>query len=316
MEYRVLGALEVLGSEGPRPLGSSKQRAVLALLVLNANRVVARERLIEELWGEDPPDTAALSVQVYVSRLRKVLPEASLLLTPPGYMLETESESVDLFRFERLFTEGRRALAAGERERAARVLREAVGLWRGPALAEFANEPFAQIEADRLNDLRVAALETRIEADLALGRHAELISELEALIASYPHRERLREQQMLALYRSGRQSEALEVYRNVRATLDEIGIEPGANLQRLERQILNGDAAIDAPVQEDGPQSLQPTLPNRLLSLPRSSVSVSQSSSLPWRRRTRRTRTRSRRQSCLIVSTPRPRPKSRRLEGR
>ncbi len=146
------------------------------------------------------------------------------------------------------------------------MLREALDLWRGPALAEFANEPFAQIEGGRLDDLRVAALEERIEADLALGRHAELISELEALIASNPHRERLREQQMLALYRSGRQTEALEVYRNVRAMLDEIGIEPGANLQRLEKQILNHDAAIDAPLGRplvaDAPADVaQPTPP-------------------------------------------------------
>jgi class 3 adenylate cyclase/DNA-binding SARP family transcriptional activator len=256
VEYLVLGSLEALASEGPLPLGGAKQRALLALLILNANRVVSRERLIDELWGEDPPETAVTSVQVYVSRLRKLVPEASLLTRPPGYVLEAEPESVDLLRFERLSREGRNALAAGNPERAALVLREALDLWRGPALAEFANEPFAQIEGGRLDDLRVAALEERIEADLALGRHAELISELEALIASSPHRERLREQQMLALYRSGGQTEALEVYRNVHAMLDEIGIEPGANLQRLEKQILNHDAAIDAPAQENGPQSL------------------------------------------------------------
>ena len=266
MEYRVLGPLEALASEGPLPLGGAKQRALLALLILNANRVVSRERLIDELWGEDPPETAVTSVQVYVSRLRKLVPEASLLTRSPGYVLEAETESVDLLRFERLSREGRNALAAGDPERAARVLREALDLWRGPALAEFANEPFAQIEGGRLDDLRVAALEDRIEADLALGRHAELISELEALIASNPHRERLREQQMLALYRSGRQTEALEVYRNVRAMLDEIGIEPGANLQRLEKQILNHDAAIDAPIGRppgaDAPADVaQPTHP-------------------------------------------------------
>ena len=263
MEYRVLGPLEALGSEGPLPLGGAKQRALLALLILNANRVVSRERLIDELWGEEPPETAVTSVQVYVSRLRKLVPEASLVTRPPGYVLEAETESVDLLRFERLSKEGRNALAAGDPERAAVVLREALDLWRGPALAEFANEPFAQIEGGRLDDLRVAALEERIEADLALGRHAALISELEALIASNPHRERLREQQMLALYRSGRQTEALEVYRNVRAMLDEIGVEPGANLQRLEKQILNHDAAIDAPVLvADAPADVaQPTPP-------------------------------------------------------
>ena len=247
MEYRVLGPLEALGSEGPLPLGGAKQRALLTLLVLNANRVVSRERLIDELWGDDPPETAVTSLQVYVSRLRKLLPEGSLVTRPPGYVLEAEPESVDVLRFDRLSKEGRAALAGGDPTTAARVIREALELWRGPALAEFANEPFAQIEGGRLEDMRIALLEERIDADLALGRHAELIGELDALIASNPHRERLREQLMLALYRSGRQIEALEVYRNVRATLDEIGIEPGASLQNLERQILNHDAAIDAP---------------------------------------------------------------------
>ncbi|MFL6033777.1 MAG: BTAD domain-containing putative transcriptional regulator [Gaiellaceae bacterium] len=247
MEYRVLGPLEALGSEGPLPLGGAKQRALLALLLLNANRVVSRERLIDELWGENPPETAVTSVQVYVSRLRKLLPDGSLVTRAPGYVLEVEPENVDLIRFERLVKDGRAALAAGDPVSAADTMRAAIALWRGPALTEFAAEPFAQIEGGRLDDLRVAALEERIDADLQLGRHGELTGELEVLITSHPHRERLRAQLMLALYRAGRQSEALDVYRDLRATLDEIGIAPGENLQRLERQILNHDCEIDAP---------------------------------------------------------------------
>ena len=249
MEYRVLGPLEVLDTGGPLPLGGVKQRALLALLILNANHVVPRERLIDELWGDEAPETAVKSVQVYVSQLRKLLPEGSLVTRAPGYMLEVEAEAVDLIRFERLVREGRSALAAGAPNRAADTIREAVALWRGPALTEFAAERFAQLEGGRLDDLRLGALENRIDADLQLGRHAEVTGELEMLIASHPHRERLRAQLMLALYRSGRQSEALDVYRNLRTTLDEIGIEPSENLQRLERQILNHDTEIDAPAQ-------------------------------------------------------------------
>ena len=249
MEYRVLGPLEVLDTGAPLPLGGVKQRALLALLILNANHVVPRERLIEELWGDQAPETAVKSVQVYVSQLRKLLPDGSLVTRAPGYMLEVEAEAVDLIRFERLVREGRSALAAGAPDRAADTLREAVALWRGPALTEFAAEHFAQLEGGRLDDLRLDALENRIDADLQLGRHAEVTGELEVLIASHPHRERLRAQLMLALYRSGRQSEALDVYRDLRTTLDEIGIEPSENLQRLERQILNHDTEIDAPAQ-------------------------------------------------------------------
>ena len=249
MEYRVLRPLEVLDTGGPLPLGGVKQRALLALLILNANHVVPRERLIDELWGDEAPETAVKSVQVYVSQLRKLLPEGSLVTRAPGYMLEVEAEAVDLIRFERLVREGRSALAAGAPDRAADTIREAVALWRGPALTEFAAERFAQLEGGRLDDLRLGALENRIDADLQLGRHAEVTGELEVLIASHPHRERLRAQLMLALYRSGRQSEALDVYRNLRTTLDEIGIEPSENLQRLERQILNHDTEIEAPAQ-------------------------------------------------------------------
>src|SRR5215218_3437821 len=209
MDYRVLGPLEVRDGEESLPLARAKQRALLALLLLHANRVLSRDRLIDELWGDAPPATAVQSLQVYVSRLRKLLPPETLLTRPPGYLLE------------------------GEPERAARILHDALQLWRGPALAEFAFEPFAQAEIARLEDLRLAAVEERIEADLALARHADLIGELEALIAENPHRERLRGQLMLALYRSGRQAEALAAYQAARhALVDELGIEPSANLQR------------------------------------------------------------------------------------
>src|SRR4051794_12473947 len=245
IEYRVLGPLEVREGDRPLPLGGAKQRAVLALLILNANRVVSRDRLIDELWGDEPPETVVTSVQVYVSRLRKLLPPETLVTRAPGYLLNAERNDIDLFRFERLVAAGREALGKDDPASAARVLRDALELWRGPALAEFAPEPFAQIEGGRLDDLRVATLEERIQADLALGRTADLIGELEVLIAEHPHRERLTGQLMLALYRSGRQTEALAAYRRLRSALDDLGLEPGENLQVLERQILNHDRELE-----------------------------------------------------------------------
>jgi predicted ATPase/DNA-binding SARP family transcriptional activator len=248
MEYRVLGPLEVRDGERSLPLAGAKQRALLALLLVNAGRVVSRDRLIDELWGEQPPETAVTSLQGYVSRLRKLLPAETLLTRPPGYLLEIEPDDLDLRRFELLLAEGREALAQHDAEPAAQLLHEALALWRGPALAEFAFEPFAQAEIGRLEDLRLAAVEERIEADLALGRHAELIGELEALIAENPHRERLRGQLMLALYRSSRQAEALDAYKDARhALVDELGIEPGEKLQELEKLILTHDDSLEVP---------------------------------------------------------------------
>jgi DNA-binding SARP family transcriptional activator len=238
----LLGPLEVRAGDGPLPLGGPKQRALLALLVLHANRVVSRERLIDELWGEEPPETAVKAVQVYVSQLRKLLPTATLMTQSAGYVLEVAPEAVDLLRFERLVADARSAdagLAAG-------LLRDALALWRGAALEDL-DEPFAQAERGRLEALRLAALEERIEADLALGRHADVASELEALIADHPHRERLRGQLMLALYRSGRQADALEAYRGARAALNELGLEPGPPLRQLEKRILTHDSALDRP---------------------------------------------------------------------
>src|SRR5215203_1754026 len=221
MDYRVLGPLEVRDGDESVPLAGAKQRALLALLLLHANRVLSRDRLIDELWGDEAPATAVQSLQVYVSRLRKLLPEGALATRPPGYLLEIAPDELDLRRFERLLAEGHEALAQGDAERAAHVLHEALALWRGPALAEFAFEPFARAEIGRLEDLRLAATEERVEADLALGPHADLIG---------------------ALYRSGRQAEALEAYQAARhALVDELGIEPSAPLQRLEKQILTHD---------------------------------------------------------------------------
>jgi DNA-binding SARP family transcriptional activator len=241
MEFGLLGTFEVRAADGPLTFGRPKHRALLALLLLHANRVIARERLIDGLWGERPPRTAVKALQTYVSRLRQLLPPGMLVTRAPGYLLVVEPEAVDLLRFERLVAEARGASPA----QASSLLHEAFALWRGPPLADFAEEPFARVEAERLEDLRLAALEERLDADLALGRHAELVSELEALVAEHPHRERIRGQLMLALYRDGRQVEALGAYGAARAALDELGLEPGAALRRLERQILTQDATLE-----------------------------------------------------------------------
>jgi len=277
VEYRVLGPLEVHDGDESLPLAGQKQRALLALLLVNANRVLSRDRLIDELWGLHPPETAVQSLQVYVSRLRKLLPSNTLLTRPPGYLLELAPGELDLQRFERLLADGHEALALSDPERASNVLHEALALWRGPALAEFAFEPFAQAEIGRLEDLRVSAVEERVEADLALGRHTDLIGELEALIAENPHRERLRGQLMLALYRSGRQAEALEAYRVARGALvDELGIEPSADLQRLERQILTQEKALNLAEREQRPPTNLPVQPTSLIGRERELATVAE----------------------------------------
>jgi DNA-binding SARP family transcriptional activator/class 3 adenylate cyclase len=260
VEFRILGPLEVLDAQGrPLTLGGPKQRSLLAVLLLHAGRVVAVERLIDELWGQDPPDTAAHSLQVYVANLRKVLePHRSrraaggvLQTRPPGYLVEVGPEKVDFTRFERLVVEGRAALAAGDPAQAAQLLGDAVGLWRGPALADVSLAASGRGEVVRLEERRLAAVEDRIEAELALGRHRELVGELQALVAAQPLRERLYGQLMVALYRSGRQADALEAYRQTRETLaEELGIDPSRALQELERAILAQDPHLtpSAPV--------------------------------------------------------------------
>jgi DNA-binding SARP family transcriptional activator len=243
MQFRLLGPLEVAEQNRGAVLGGVKQRSLLAVLLLRANEVVATDRLIAELWGESPPATASKSIQTYVSRLRRELGPERLSTRAPGYVLNVAPEELDLAVFERLRGEASRA----EPARAAQKLREALGLWRGPPLADLAYEPFAQTEVVRLEELRLTALEERIDADLAAGRHRDIVGELEALITAHPLRERLRAQLMLALYRSGRQAEALHAYRAARRELaDELGLEPGEELRRLEQAILQQDPGLEA----------------------------------------------------------------------
>jgi DNA-binding SARP family transcriptional activator len=222
MEFRILGPLQVLDEGRELPLGGAKQRALLALLLLDPNRVVSRDRLIDELWHADPPETAPTALQVYVSQLRKALGRDLILTQPPGYLIRVSDGELDLHRFERLVATAR----AEEPAQAARLLREGLALWRGAPLAEL-GDSFARAERARLEEQRLAALEQRIEAELALGRHAELVPELELLAREHPLRERLRGQLMLALYRCGRQADALESYREARRLLDaELGLQP------------------------------------------------------------------------------------------
>ena len=248
IEFRILGPFEVSERGRPLDVGAGKQRALLAFLLLRAGEVVSTDRLIDALWEDHPPASALNSVHVYVSQVRKALGNGGLQTREHGYLLELAPEQVDLGRFERLLGEGRELLASGDAERAAETLSAALALWRGPPLSDFASAPFAQDEIARLEELHLAALEERIEAELALGRDAELIPELEALVSRHPLRERLRAQLMLALYRSGRQSEALEAYQQGRRMLaEELGLEPGRSLQDLQGAILRQDARLDPP---------------------------------------------------------------------
>jgi YVTN family beta-propeller protein len=249
MEFRLLGPLEVLTDDGAADVGTGKRAALLIYLLINANEVVSAARLIDELWGEHPPATAAKSVQVYVSQLRKALgANGGLLMTRgSGYVLAVDERELDIKRFERGLSEAERALEAGDAKQAARVARDALALWRGPALYDVAYESFAQTEAARLEELRLVALETRIEAELVLGKHTQLVGELEAVVAEHPARERFRAQLMVALYRSGRQSDALEVYRQgARLLMDDFGLEPSPELRELEQKILNHSEELGA----------------------------------------------------------------------
>jgi DNA-binding SARP family transcriptional activator len=236
VEYDLLGPLEVRSDGRTIAVGHGKQRALLAVLALNAGRVVSTERLIDELWGDEPPATATTALQVYVSRLRKSLGEGAIVTRAPGYLVEGD---VDVRRFDELVSEARRS----EPSRTAELLDEALGLWRGEALSDCE----LPLEAARLEEQRVAALEQRIEADLAGDRSSELVGELESLVAEHPLREPFRAQLMLALYRAGRQAEALDAYRSARTTLlDELGIEPSPRLQQLEQAILRQDDSLAA----------------------------------------------------------------------
>jgi DNA-binding SARP family transcriptional activator len=253
LDFRLLGPLEVFDGARSVVIGTGKRRSLLALLLLHANEVVSADRLIDELWGERPPPTAAKGLQVYVSQLRKELQNGAdrdgvLVTRANGYLLVLGPDDLDVHRFERSVDAGERALAAGDLDRAAQRLRQGLALWRGAALADFAYEPFAQQEIARLDELRLVAIEQRIDVDLALGRHAQLVGELEGLVREHPLRERLRGQLMLALYRCGRQAEALETYRSGRQRMnDELGLELGPELRRLEAGILAQSPELAAP---------------------------------------------------------------------
>jgi DNA-binding SARP family transcriptional activator/ABC-type sugar transport system substrate-binding protein len=251
VEYRILGPLEVVEGGQPVPLGRLKERLVLAVLLLHANEFVSRERLIDELWGELPPPTARKAVNVYISQLRKVLTRNGadpIVTADGGYRLEVASEELDVSRFQRLLADARERASAGELEPAAELLREALALWRGQTLAGLLFESRGRDEVAQLDELRLAALMDRIDCDLALGRHEQALGELNVLVREHPLRERLRAQQMLALYRADRQADALDAYAEARRTLvDDLGIEPSEALQRLQQAILRHDPALEAP---------------------------------------------------------------------
>ena len=267
MDFRILGPLAVHADGRRLALGGPKQRALLAILLLSADRVVSRDRLIEELWADDPPAAARHALEVNVSRLRKALGAngaggSALVTRAPGYVLHVAAGELDLWRFEDLVEDGRRAFEAGDPDAAARAFREAEGLWRGRPLADLEFEPFARVDVERLEELRLAAVEERVEAELAVARHGRLVAELEVLTAEHPLRERLRAQLMLALYRCGRQADALEAYRRSRAALvEQIGVEPGPELRALHEAILRQDPALDAPRPLELPQELEVTSP-------------------------------------------------------
>ena len=254
-------------------------RAVLAVLLLNANEPVSAERLAVALWGEDVPGAAVKTVQVHVSRLRKALGGGEMLATTPaGYCLHVGPGELDAERFTRMVEDGRRTLECGEAEQASHVLREALTLWRGRPLAELVSEPFAQAEIARLEEQRLGALETRLEADLAAGRHDLVVAELQQLVAEHPTREQLVEHLMLALYRCGRQAEALEAYRDARNVLvEEIGVEPRPQLRDLHDAVLHQDPALDPPPPEL-PTELDPTAATPLVG--RGSTPISSTSTL------------------------------------
>jgi DNA-binding SARP family transcriptional activator/uncharacterized protein HemY len=257
MQFRLLGPLEVWDGDERIDLGGAKQRALLALLLLNANRTVRRTQVVDWLWDVEPPRTAEDLVREYVSRLRRALrrchgaePFSPRLRTQAsGYLLQVALDELDLDRFERLVDQARQAMAAGDLELAGGMLRQGLGLWRGPALANLPPSSAVDAESARLEEARLVALEERLEVDLGLGRHAQLVGELEALVAANPDRERPCRQLMVALYRSGRAPKALTVYRNTRQMLvEELGLEPSPALQALERAILQADPALEAPL--------------------------------------------------------------------
>jgi DNA-binding SARP family transcriptional activator len=266
LEFRILGPLEVLDAGTPLRLGGPRQRAVLAILLGHANEVVPADRLIDDVWEDEPPDTAANVLQGYVSHLRRTLGRHVIATRGRDYAISLDEGALDLHRFERLTAGAVAALGEGRAADATADLQAALGLWRGPALSDLADMRSIARIAARLDELRQAALERRIEADLACGREADAAVELARLVAEHPLRERLRALQMLALYRSGRQAEALQAYRDARATLvDELGIEPTRELQELERAILAQDPALSPREEPARPPPAQPAGPLTVL---------------------------------------------------
>lgn len=251
MEYRILGPLEVADEGDPVPLGRLKERLVLAVLLLHANEFVPRERLIDELWGEAPPPTAKKAVNVYISQLRKALARNGhdpITTVDGGYRLGVDDDELDVSRLRQLLATARERESAGELEAAAELLREGLGLWRGPTLSGLLLESHGREEISQLDELRLTALMDRLDCDLALGRHEQMLGELQVLVGEHPLRERLRAQLMLALYRADRQAEALDAYQQAREVLvEELGIEPSSALQRLQKGILIQDPALELP---------------------------------------------------------------------
>jgi predicted ATPase/DNA-binding SARP family transcriptional activator len=266
LEFGILGPLAVAHpKQGPIEITAGKPRALLACLLLNANEVVSADRLVDALWGERPPASASKLLQVYVSQLRRAVGSGALATRSPGYVLRADPDQLDADRFERLHAEGRAALAAGNAALAASRLRRALELWRGPALADVAYADFAASEAGRLEELRIDCLEERLAAELDLGRQDGVLTELTTLVREHPLRERMAGLLMLALYRAGRQTEALEVYRTIRAHFrDALGLEPGAHLRELERAVLRHDPALGA---ESSERDEVPRLPEPLTPL-------------------------------------------------
>jgi DNA-binding SARP family transcriptional activator/pimeloyl-ACP methyl ester carboxylesterase len=276
MDFRLLGPLEVLSDHVPVRITAGKQRALLAILLLNANRTVPREQLIDSLWGEDVPESAPKMVQIQVSQLRKALPEPRLHTRRPGYALEVREDELDVARFERAVARARHALVEDNPEEATERVGEALALWRGHALAEFA-EPFARHEGARLEELRLAAVELRMEAELALGHQRDVVGELETLTAQQPLRERLRSQHMLALYRSGRHADALASYQTFwRMLSEELGIEPSASLRELERLMLQQDPSLELAVHAEA-RAVSPAAAVRTGAAPVGDVSYARS---------------------------------------
>jgi DNA-binding SARP family transcriptional activator len=255
VEIRLLGPFDVVDAGRPISLGGRRQQALLAILALHPGEVVPVGRLIDELWPEQPPDAAVGTLQAYVSRLRKALRGDAadtggepIVYDHGGYLLDVGRDQIDSHRFDFLVVEGQGHARAGDADAAGTAFREALALWRGPALVDFAHEPFAQAEIARLEERRLGAIEARIDADLECGHHAALVPELEALTSEYPHREGFRRELMLALYRSGRQGDALEVYTDTRNVLDaDLGIEPTPSLRELQLAILRQDPSLGAP---------------------------------------------------------------------